>query len=75
MMIRWLEHHQKGVTRGVTDGRTDEWTIHKAAWLQLKMKLASVVFQQVHYILSQKRKLVFSEVLGPHLFPIFENER
>ena len=32
MMIWWLEHSQKGVT----DGRTD-WTIHRAAWSQLKM--------------------------------------
>ena len=32
MMIRWWEHSQKGVT----DGRTD-WTIHRAAWSQLKM--------------------------------------
>ena len=31
MMIRWWEHSQKGVT----DGRT-VWTIHIAAWSQLK---------------------------------------
>ena len=40
MMIRWWEHSQKGVTDGQTDGRTDrqtENTIHKAAWLQLKI--------------------------------------
>ena len=44
MMIRWWEHSQKGVTDrqtdrrtdGRTDGRTD-WTIHRAAWSQLKM--------------------------------------
>ena len=35
MMIRWWEHSQKGVTDGRTDGRTD-WTIHGAAWSQLK---------------------------------------
>ena len=39
MMIRWWEHSQKGVTDrqtyGQTDGRTD-WTIHRAAWSQLK---------------------------------------
>ena len=32
MMIRWLEHSQKGVT----DRQTD-WTIHRAAWSQLKI--------------------------------------
>ena len=32
MMIRWWEHSQKGVT----DRRTD-WTIHRAAWSQLKI--------------------------------------
>ena len=35
MMIRWQEHSQKGVTDRRTDGRTD-WTIHRAAWSQLK---------------------------------------
>ena len=47
MMIRWWEHSQKGVTDGQTDRRTDgrtdrrtENTIHRAAWLQLKMPLA-----------------------------------
>ena len=38
MMIRWWEHSQKSVTDGQTDGRTD-WTVHKAAWSQLKMHL------------------------------------
>ena len=40
MMIRWREHSQKGVTGGQTDGRTDrrtDWTIHRAAWSQLKI--------------------------------------
>ena len=44
MMIRWWEHSQKGVTDrrtdGQTDGRTDgrtDWTIHRAAWSQLKI--------------------------------------
>ena len=40
MMIRWWEHSQKGVTDGRTDGRTDRrtgWTIHRAAWSQLKI--------------------------------------
>ena len=34
-MIWWWEHSQKVVTDGRTDGRTD-WTIHRAAWSQLK---------------------------------------
>ena len=33
MMIRWWEHGEKGVT----DRQTD-WTIHGAAWSQLKMQ-------------------------------------
>ena len=37
VMIRWWEHSQKGVTDGQTDRRTD-WTIHRAAWSQLKMQ-------------------------------------
>ena len=43
MMIGWWEHSQKGVTDRQTDrqtdGRTDgqtDWTIHRAAWSQLK---------------------------------------
>ena len=39
MMIRWWEHSQKGVTDRRTDGQTDrrtDWTIHRAAWSQLK---------------------------------------
>ena len=35
MMIWWQEHSEKGVTDRQTDGRTD-WTIHRAAWSQLK---------------------------------------
>ena len=37
MMIRWWEQSQKGVTDrdGQTDRQTD-WTIHRAAWSQLK---------------------------------------
>ena len=44
VMIRWLEHSQKGVTERQTDihtdGRTDrqaDWTNHRTAWSQLKM--------------------------------------
>ena len=36
MMIRWWEHSKKGVTDRQTDRQTD-WTIHRAAWSQLKM--------------------------------------
>ena len=43
MMILWWEHSQKGVTDRQTDRRTDrqtdgrtDWTIHRAAWSQLK---------------------------------------
>ena len=36
MMIGWWEHSQKGVTDRRTDRRTD-WTIHRAAWSQLKI--------------------------------------
>ena len=39
MMIRWCENSQKGVTDGQTDIQTDrrtDWTIHRAAWSQLK---------------------------------------
>ena len=39
MMIRWWEHSQKGVTDGRSDRQTDrwtDWTIHRAAWSQLK---------------------------------------
>ena len=35
MMIRWWEHSEKGVTDRQTDRQTD-WTIHRAAWSQLK---------------------------------------
>ena len=51
MMIGWWEHSQKGVTDrrtdGQTDGRTDrrtDWTIHRAAWSQLKIALILYVF-------------------------------
>ena len=37
MMIRWWEHSQKGVTDRRTDRQTD-WTIHRAAWSQLKTR-------------------------------------
>ena len=46
MMIGWWEHSQKGVTDRRTDRQTDrqtdgrtDWTIHRAAWSQLKMEV------------------------------------
>ena len=44
MMIRWWEHSQKGVTDGRTDRQTDrqtDWTIHRAAWSQLKICISN----------------------------------
>ena len=38
LMIRWWEHSQNGVTDRQTDRQTD-WTIHRAAWSQLKISL------------------------------------
>ena len=54
MMIGWWEHSQKGVTDRRTDGRTDgrtdrrtDWTIHRAAWSQLKTgKIIVINIQQ-----------------------------
>ena len=45
MMIQWWKHSQKGVTDKRTDRRTDgrtDWTIHRAAWSQLKTVRVSV---------------------------------
>ena len=48
MMIRWWEHSQKGVT----DRRTD-WTIHRAAWSQLKIEhLLYVASNFVHHFIA-----------------------
>ena len=50
MMIRWSEHSQKGVTDRQTDGRTDrqtDWTIHRAAWSQLKIPIKKNTFQHI----------------------------
>ena len=47
MLIRWWEHSQKDVT----DGQTD-WTIHRAAWSQLKNKIAS--HEQISYNLEHQ---------------------
>ena len=58
MMIRWWEHSQKGVTDRQTDGRTDrqtDWTIHRAAWSQLKRtlgrKFAEDIYMYIMHIL------------------------
>ena len=45
MMIRWWEHSEKGVT-----DRQMDWTIHRAAWLQLKRYISilpSTYFQPI----------------------------
>ena len=47
MMIRCWEHSQKGVTDRRTDRQTDrrtDWTIHRAAWSQLKIKSSYMIF-------------------------------
>ena len=41
MMIRWWEHSGKGVTDRQTDRQTD-WTIHRAAWSQLKTEMQMI---------------------------------
>ena len=67
MMIRWWEHSQKGVTDRRTDGQTDgqtdgrtDWTIHRAAWSQLKIKghlsYAASTFVH-HFIANEEFKL------------------
>ena len=59
MMIGWWEHSQKGVTDRQTDGRTDgrtdgwtdrrtDWTIHRAAWSQLKVLRVNEVYLLTH---------------------------
>ena len=48
MMIRWWEHSQKGVTDGQTDGQTD-WTIHRAAWSQLKSEFQTFFVSTVFF--------------------------
>ena len=43
ILIRWREHSQKGVTDRQAEGQTDrwtDWTIHRAAWSQLKNEWA-----------------------------------
>ena len=54
MMIRWWEHGEKGVTDGQRDGRTDgqtDWTIHRAAWSQLKRsKIIIMMSHECHGI-------------------------
>ena len=67
MMIRWLEHGEKGVTDGQTDGRTD-WTSHIAAWSQLKMasgmtKMRKSVIGSVYaYLMSCKAHYQYHEL-------------
>ena len=47
MMIRWWEHSQKGVM----DRQTD-WTIHRAAWSQLKIQDSNKTVYWSSYIVS-----------------------
>ena len=61
MMIGWWEHSQKGVTDRRTDGQTDgrtDWTIHRAAWSQLKNEHSCFVCRRfwiwLIHICSQK---------------------
>ena len=52
MTIRWWEHNEKGVTERRVDRRMDwqtDWTIHKAAWSQLKMKLGHLIENKCGY--------------------------
>ena len=57
-MIRWWEHSEKCGRQ--TDGQTDrqmDWTIHRAAWLQLKIlsgHLTNKIYNFTIYV--QKRK-------------------
>ena len=55
MMIRWWEHSEKGVTDRQTDGRTD-WTIHRAAWSQLKTNMCNADAHQHWNYDNQTRK-------------------
>ena len=56
MMIRWLEHGEKGVTDGRTDRQTDR-TSHIAAWSQLK-----TVLLLVHHLLYCEWNIYFSSI-------------
>ena len=55
MMIQWWEHSQKGVTDGQTDRRTDrrtDWTIHRAAWSQLKTTMKTFQATLCYHLIS-----------------------
>ena len=68
MMIRWWEHSQKGVTdRRTEDGRTDrrtDWTIHRAAWSQLKINQKNWIKAMVMTITAWKNKSSCLDVLA-----------
>ena len=55
LMIRWWEHSQKGVTDRQTDRRTD-WTIHRAAWSQLKIEIWPLIPMFIIYMQDGKKK-------------------
>ena len=58
-MIIWSKHSEKGVTDRQTDRRTD-WAIHRAAWLQLKMKDIYHIFMIV-FLFSRKHGYIMSD--------------
>ena len=77
MMIQWWEHGEKGVTDGQTDGQTDrwtDWTIHRAAWSQLKCILWSSLLQwmachlnQCHLTLNEAHKSTCRSIFKWHI--------
>ena len=79
MMTGWWEHSQKGVTNGRTDGRTDgqtdgqtDWTIHRAAWSQLKIYWLFGIELLIRYASRSKgdeRILAATKQLLKHFFP------
>ena len=66
-VIWWWEHSQKGVTDRQTDRRTD-WTIHRAAWSQLKMCFNSY-FTEIYFQGRDWQQLIIGFCNGsvPHI--------
>ena len=66
MLIRWWEHSQKGVTDRQTDRRTDrqtDWTIHRAAWSQLKIYCSFLVCTSILWMLPYASTHGINEIL------------
>ena len=61
MMIQWCERSQKGVTDGQTDRQTD-WTIHRAAWSQLKMVLHKMKYSIISWSEQECETIVYVSV-------------